>query len=291
MFAGHLYFQGIAERSKARRATVSRFPVSQAAAPMTAETEDFFRKLFAAVGLPAQAYRSSALNRRVPACLRFLRARDLKAAWQKLDANPELVAPTVGVVLLGVTEFCRDRVVFDQLRQLAAGPLASLKRPLRVWSAACSDGHELYSVAILLNEAGLLAGSDLLGTDCRREAIRRAAAGEFTPEALSKLDDAWRQRHFVANGNGWRVTDWLGQSIRWKQADLLRRAEAGPWDLILWRNMAIYLDPAAAECVWMAIVGEMAPGGFLVTGKADHPPRLPELEKIAPCVYRRHSSQ
>lgn len=287
MSSGHLYFQGIAERPKIRPSGAGPACVLRPAVPAVEGAEEFFQKLFAAAGLPVQAYRSSALNRRVPACLRFLRARDLNAAWRKLEAQPELIAPTVGVVLLGVTEFCRDRMVFDQLRQVANGPLADLRRPLRVWSAACSDGHELYSVAILLNEAGLLVGSELLGTDCRSEAIRRAEAGEFTPEALGKLDDDWRCRHFVASGRGWRATEWLGRSIRWRQADLLRRAEAGPWDMILWRNMAIYLDPAAASRVWAALTTELAPGGFLVTGKADHPPRFPGLRKVGPCIYRK----
>ena len=63
-------------------------------------------------------------------------------------------------------------------------------------------------------------------------------------------------------------------------------AARAPWDLVLWRNMAIYLEPAAAEKLWEAIVAELRPGAYVVAGKADHPPRG-SLERVAACVYRK----
>lgn len=285
MFSGHLYFQGTTKSSKPPRVAFDR-----GVRPSGIREQDageFFEKLFAAVDLPVAAYRGSALSRRVPACLRLLRAPDLEAAWRKLESNPKLLGPVLSAVLLGVTEFCRDRLVFQQLLAILSDASSDVGRPLRVWSAACSEGHELYSAAILLNESGRLDGAELLGTDCRADAISWARVGEFATGALEALEDGWRSRYFVPSGCGWRVVKKLKGRIRWKQADLLRGAERGPWDIVLWRNMAIYLAPSAAERVWMGIFDELAPGGCLVTGKADYPPRLRGLEKIGPCIYRK----
>jgi chemotaxis methyl-accepting protein methylase len=233
-----------------------------------------------------EAYRGAALQRRAPACLRFLRVKDLEAARLKLEHRPELAAATASVVLLGVTEFGRDPSVFAQLRAVVLPELRGLQRPPRVWSAACSDGRELYSVALALGEAGLLDRAELLGTDCRADAVACAEEATFPAGTLADLDLPW-EPYFVRERDKVRAKEALRSRARWKQADLLVRAEAGPWDLLLWRNMAIYLHRSAARRVWETLVAELAPGGFLVTGKADHPPEHPLLKRIGPCLYRR----
>lgn len=248
----------------------------------------FFRDLFLMAGISLDAYRGTALNRRIPACLRFLRVPDLETGRKKLKAHPELVSPLLNVVLLGVTDFCRDPAVFERLRQLVATSLDATAKPMRVWSAACSDGRELYSVAVLLQQAGRLAGSELLGTDCRRDALRLAQAAEYPQDALGALPFSWHD-YFTPARHGVRVVEWLRRPARWKQGNLLEGAEPGPWDLILWRNMAIYLEASTAECLWQSIIRELRPGGFLVVGKADHPPQWLPIEKLGPCIFRKSS--
>ncbi len=97
-----------------------------------------------------------------------------------LENRPDLLPAAVGSLLIGVTEFFRDPAVFEAVRARVVPELAARGRgPLRIWSAGCSSGEELYSLAILLAEAGLLAGSFLLGTDCRIEAVRQARSGRL----------------------------------------------------------------------------------------------------------------
>ena len=62
------------------------------------------------------------------------------------------------------------------------------------------------------------------------------------------------------------------------------------WDLILCRNMAIYLEPASAASLWVSLARVLRPGGALVPGKAERPPRVAGLVPEAPCVYRRAES-
>lgn len=251
-----------------------------------AEVSEFFRDLFRQVGLDAGAYRSCALRRRVAACLRFLRVGDLKRARQRLEQRPDLVAAAIDVVLLGVTDFCRDPAVFDSLRTQVIPLLARNKAHVRVWSAACSDGRELFSLAALLADAGLLPRAELLGTDCRLAAIEAARVGRYPAELLGRVEP-WLSSYLLPRDGAVSLCSEVRQAISWKQADVLAGAEPGPWDLISWRNMAIYLTSAEAARVWRLLVGELAPGGFLVVGKADAPPRGLPLEKAGSCIYRK----
>jgi len=96
-----LFFHGVKEPPKVIRQ--ARKPSRTGVEPATESVDAFFHELFKRVGLSVEAYRSSALNRRIPACLRFLRVKDLDAARLKLEASPELATATASVVLLGVT--------------------------------------------------------------------------------------------------------------------------------------------------------------------------------------------
>ena len=130
---------------------------------------------------------------------------------------------------------------------------------MRIWSAGCSSGEELYSVAILLAEAGLLARSFLLGTDCRIEAIRQARSALYNAAAL---EPATGRLYFELVGKSWQVSEPLRRHTHWEAVNLAETTARGPWDIILWRNLAIYLNPGPAAALWKRLAESLAPGDF-----------------------------
>ncbi len=251
------------------------------------DLDEFYVWLFARAGLKVEHYRPTSLSRRLAACLRAVGVRTTGDARRAIEADPSLLRPALSAVLLGVTRFCRDRPVFEALRHEVLPVLLNRSRKTRIWSAACSEGQELYSVAALLAESGRLGQCELLGTDCRPEAIERARAGIFPAEALEEVDPLWHARHLSRDGHFCRMSKALRAATHWKVADLFAGTEPGPWDLIFWRNMAIYLKVEAAETLWRSILTELRPGGYLITGKADHPPAHFGLHRVGACVYQR----
>jgi chemotaxis methyl-accepting protein methylase len=79
----------------------------------------------------------------------------------------------------------------------------------------------------------------------------------------------------------------LRDHTQWRVADALRSVEAGPWDMVLCRNMAIYFNTADATKLWRRVVEVMRPGGFLVTGKAEQGLGPPDLTRERRSVYRK----
>ncbi len=255
--------------------------------PCSDEEEHCLGWFFRQAGLRIDHYRPETLKRRVTGLLRTLQARSLCEARSLVQANLLLMPRAMDALLIGVTSFFRDPQVIDSLRELALPELSSRCRDMRIWGPACSDGSELYSLAIVLAESNLLHRARLLGTDCRASAVVNARRGTFTADATGSLDAMLIRRYFRLRDGSWRISPVLQSRINWRQADVLRETEPGGWDIILCRNLAIYLRPASAIELWRRLRGALRPGGFLVTGKAEHPGAAEGFRQLAPCLHLR----
>lgn len=285
MASSCVFFEGVSPPVITRLQGGSRPPRALASVP-DEESHRFFEALLAIAGLAPAAYRARSLHRRLPACLRRLQVASAAEARQRLEQEPELTRPLLNVALLGVTEFFRDAGVFERLQAAVLPELAARGGKLRMWSAGCSTGQELYSLAILLREAGLLERCELLGSDCRPDAVEEARTGVFPWEEVAVLGEGRPERFFTRVGEAAIVRPVLRSAVSWKARDLLASAQPGPWHLILWRNVAIYLQPDTVAGVWDALIRQLAPGGYVVVGQADHLPPDPRVVRVAPCLYQ-----
>jgi len=238
--------------------------------------------------LPVEAYRLPPMIRRIPACLRAIRAASIAEGHERLDKHPELMVRAVNALLIGTTDFFRDRPVFDALQHSVIPQMLEVKRHPRVWSAACSDGSELYSVAMTFALFGELQEGQFLGTDCRREVVDQARRGQFAKSRMCRLRQPQRSL-FTVNGQEFTgIAPEIRRATCWRTAEVLADNPGGPWDMILCRNLAIYLAPKALRGLWQMLADALAPGGVLVVGKAEKPV-VPGLRKIHPSIYCKHS--
>lgn len=239
-----------------------------------------------AAGLDPQAYRTAPLRRRVPACIRAVRAESETAAQTRLDRDPRLRRVALGNLLIGVSSFFRDLDVFETIEARVLPDLAARTGLLRVLSVGCSFGAEIYSVAMLLAEAQLLDHTALVAIDCREDAIAAARAGEFGTSAMAGLSAERLGRHFEATRTGWTVSASLRHRIDWQVVDATRHVPPGPFDLVLCRNLLMYLRTSTADALCRQLARALTPAGYLVLGKAERPPSDLALTPIARCVHQ-----
>lgn len=196
------------------------------------------------------------------------------------EARREREALTVRLTT-GETYFLRDAGVFELL---AAHILPELierrrnERRLRLWSAGCASGEEAYSLAmLLLEQARQLAGWDvrIIGTDIDSAALASACRGVYGDWSFRAIDALRKQRYFRAQGRHWAVTDDLRPLVRFSHLDLLgdhfpdRGLDLADIDLILCRNVFIYMQPEAVATVAGKLAASLADGGYLITGHGE----------------------
>jgi chemotaxis methyl-accepting protein methylase len=252
----------------------------------------FTRWLFARAGLNACDYRAETLARRLPACVRALHVETPAGARDAVERSPAMLQAALDAMLIGVTGFFRDRPVFAELRDAVLPMLLGRRSTIRVWSAGCSDGAELYSIAILLAEMDALDRAQLLGSDCRQSAVRAAAGGWYAPQALHGVSRELLSRYFSfdASTGRWGIRPSLRLVPRWRAQDVLYGPDLGRFDLILCRNLAMYLRRESVARLWERLTRALSAGGVLVLGKAERPTRT-GLACVSPCIFRLESSE
>lgn len=275
---------------------LSRRPQRKIVNPVSAPTRrldsaepvsPFIAWVFGRLDLDSSVYRSSCLNRRLNACLRRLRVTNPEAGQKLLESRPELLHAALDCLLLGVSDFFRDAEVFTCLREKVLPPMFERSGRIRILSIGVSEGHELYSIAMLLGEMNVLDRVELVGIDCRPEAIRHARAGWFSERDLGSVSEELRGRYFTPAQKGWTAKDNIRSSIHWSVGNVLNLDAVSQSDIIFFRNLAIYLTAHHADCAWSGLFGKLSPNGMFVCGQADKPPASLRLTRIAPCIYEK----
>lgn len=290
-FSGVVFLGDRSEHAEVRVVALRPHATRRACEPaLDADSREFFDWLCGVRGVNSARYRASVVKRRQAACLRAAGCASFVQARQRLERDNEGLDRALSAVLIGVTSFFRDGAPFDALASTLADPRwrkrTELQDELRVLSVGCSDGQELYSVAMLLAEAGLLERSTLCGIDCRQDAVAAGERGVFTKASMDGVPTRLRDRWFTRDGEGYRVAPELRARTRWHVTDAFAFDRPHLFDIILCRNVAIYLRPEFSASLWSSLVSMLTPAGLLMVGKAERPQPLASLLKVGPCLYQ-----
>jgi len=211
---------------------------------------------------------------RVDAMLKpLLRERDLSGidalVGQLLHGrDPGLADRILDMLLNQETSFFRDAPVFDAAADAMAAVVQPGRRP-RVWSAACSAGQEPLSLAMILAERGIKA--DIVASDVSDGALARARAGRYSQFEIQRGLSVHRMvRWFVPAEANWAARPELLAQIAFRRVNLVADpAPAGRYDLILCRNVLMYLTPGARARAYATLASALRPGGLLVLGAGE----------------------
>ncbi|MBD1916166.1 MULTISPECIES: protein-glutamate O-methyltransferase CheR [Cyanophyceae] len=200
-----------------------------------------------------------------------------QSEWQELYS----------ILTINESYFFRDsnqlRLLSDRLlpeimqRKQAAAPLGS-KPSLRIWSAGCSTGEELYSIAIALDQLNFAWHQwdvQLIGTDISAAAVHSARQGLYSSWSFRQTPAALQQTYFQVDRQAYRICDRLQQHVVFEVGNLLKDPcpnfgqGPGGLDLILCRNVFIYLDRQAIGQIIRKFHGALIPQGYLLTGHTE----------------------
>jgi chemotaxis protein methyltransferase CheR len=235
------------------------------------------RKISLERGFGCASYKEKCLRRRIAVRMRARGVHTYDDYARILDADADEYERLLDVLTINVTKLFRN---WDAYASIAANVVPVLwhrTTPLiRVWSAGCSSGQEPYSLAVLFHRHAATSGMlpqiervRILGTDIDRQCLAAAERGQFEAADFSDTPDELRTRYFSATSPS-VVAPGVRNLVRFERRDLLGEpAPAGPFDLVVCRNVLIYFDRDTQERVFEKFYESLAPDGFLVLGKVE----------------------
>ncbi len=175
---------------------------------------------------------------------------------------------------INVTNFFRNPEVWDRLKELLRD-----KKELKVWSAACADGREPYSLAIISYQTGV--EMNIIATDINTDALQKGKDGTFSniEEDLYYLKNVHRYFRFV--DGKYVVKPFLKNNIKFVTHDIINSPPpAKDFDLVLCRNFLIYIEPENKSIVSEHLAESMKKGALLVLGKTETLPIEKKFEAV-----------
>lgn len=219
------------------------------------------------IGADAGRYPGWLLSRLDRAAENLLTERSGPEVLGYLQAHPEELAGLAELVRVGETRFFRD----PEQWQALAGALPSLlprSGRLRALSAGCSSGEEAWTLAMLLAESHA-GGFRVVGVDRSSLAIEHARAARYAVECRRHVPEPFRARWTAIEGESLLVQRELASSVSFVVRDLLQGAPPGNYELIVCKNLLIYLKPEVQGRVLGALFSALAPGGLLLVARAE----------------------
>jgi len=241
-------------------------------------------KINAERGLDLGNYRRQYLERRLAARLRTLGLHSYRQYSDHLDRDPAEYAALIDALTINVTEFYRDKTVFDIFRTeivpiMIEAKLGTRHRMIRVWSAGCATGEEPYSITMsFLDALGDRQREFLLtvlATDLDPAALAKARRGEYPVDKARTIPAEHQVRYLEMHGETFSMRPEVTSHVKFRQMNLFSERPMNVVDVIFCRNVFIYFSREQQAQVLEHFWGALARGGFLVLGRS---------EKLAPCV-------
>lgn len=181
------------------------------------------------------------------------------------------------LVTTNETYFFREPAQLDAFVNEIVPELAAKKegRKIRIWSAGCSSGEEVYTIAMLLEERGWFdrAAFEIFGSDINQQVLAKARKGVYRENAFRATTAPVRERYFTREQDGsWRINDALRNRVSFGRLNLYDEARVtllGHLDLIFCRNVIIYFDDASKKIVVNNFYNRLIDGGYLLLGHSE----------------------
>lgn len=242
---------------------------------------DVIRYIADQMAFEPDSYNRSYLDRRVTARMRRTGCEEYGSYLDVLGSDPGERAALLDALSVNVTSFFRNPGVWEGLREVLR-ELTEDRRTVRCWSAACADGREPYSIAMLARDDPEIRDRsvEITATDIDAGTLEAAREGVYestrTTDIQAQLEPLSTPADHVRiseDGTSFVVEEAVKRMVSFEQHDLISGPKKSGYDLVLCRNLLIYIDRSYKEPIFETLTDAIRAGGILTIGKSETLPR------------------
>ena len=248
------------------------------------ELQAIFSLVKAATSHDFSSYKRNTVLRRIERRMTVNEAGGLRKYIDILKENPQEAQALCQDILIGVTSFFRDPEAFEILRSDIIPRLFADRDPedpVRIWHACCATGEEAYSVAMLIREhlekENRQSKVQIFATDIDEAAVAQARAGLYSDDIGVEMGEERLKTFFTRFDVRWQASKRLREMIVFAHHSIIKDPPFSRLDLLVCRNLLIYLDPEMQKRLISLFHMVLKPGGFLFLGASESVGRNSEL--------------
>jgi chemotaxis protein methyltransferase CheR len=237
------------------------------------EIELLLEAIFRHYGFDFRSYAFSSIRRRIWKRISAEELPNVTSLQERVLHDPQVMERLLLDLSINVTAMFRDPGFYRDFREHVV-PLLRTYPFIRVWHAGCSTGEEVYSMAILLEEEGLLGKSRLYATDINEVVLQQARAGIFPLERMQEYTENYIKaggkrafsEYYVAKYDGALFNPSLTEHVVFSQHNLVTDRSFSEFNVILCRNVLIYFDRSLQAKVHRLFYDSLVNFGILGLG-------------------------
>jgi chemotaxis protein methyltransferase CheR len=240
------------------------------------EIDILLNDLLELYGYDFNYYAKASLKRRINRLFSLDKFTDFETFRSRITSDSSYIKRFVEEVTVNVTEMFRDSPFYKALRTDIL-PVLGTNPFIRIWHAGCSTGEEVYSMAILLHEAGLLGKSLIYATDINPGVLEKAKSGIFPLGNMKLYSENYIasggiqdfSSYYTANYEGGKFNQELRDKMIFSTHNLVSDSSFNEFHLIVCRNVLIYFDKELQERVFKLFEGSMSNLSYLALGSKE----------------------
>lgn len=236
------------------------------------EFEIFKKKISGLIGLDLLNYKNPQLQRRITFLMNKHNIFNYNEYFNVLNSNKERYDEFLNMLTINVTEFFRNEDKFSELQEKFIPDLVKKHgKNLKIWSAGCSCGAEIYSIAIILDKMKILDNCNLIASDFDNTILEKAKNATYSKyEINEKILEKYKEYFIINNEKGiFQLNTKISSKVNFKKQDLLKGPFEKNFHLILCRNVVIYFTEEAKDKLYQDFYNSLADGGILFIGTTE----------------------
>ncbi len=224
-------------------------------------------------GIDFSSYKENTIIRRIDRRIKINRCYDLKSYVNLLRESDQEKEILYNEMFIGVTSFFRDLEAYDILTEKVISKFDFSKGTIRVWSAGCSTGEEVYSIAIKITEYleknNINCDVKIFATDIDQKALEFAGTGYYPNSLMTEVESDYLTKYFIKKTDGYQVNDRIRKMIVFAKHNILKDPPFSKLDLLVCRNLFIYLKSFEQQNILNNFYYSLYPNGYLWLGSSE----------------------
>lgn len=240
-------------------------------------------------GIDLNAYKDAQMQRRLASIMKRTGVDNFRDYSLKIKLDEDIRRDFINHITINVTEFFRNKDKFEEFQSVLFNHVIPNHKNVKIWSAACSNGAEPYSVGIMLHKNRYANNARIIASDIDSDILKQAKKGFYKDRDIKNMEKLDIKTYFNKIEEDYKIKDDVKNLVAFKKHDLVLDKYDRDYHAIICRNVTIYFKNEVRNEIYRKFHQALVPGGIFFIGATEgiYNPSEFGFRKISSSIYEK----